>query len=712
MYTPEKEKQLIALTDKMMALDKFKVSSLDYFADSLIEVLNFHEWKYYVQSKPIITDFEYDQLFQKLKDLEESNLVAIRPDSPTQRVSEGLNDDFPTVPHLVPMMSLENSYNAEDLKAFDKKVREALTDDAEVKYAVELKYDGSSISLIYENDVLVRAATRGNGVEGDDITNNAKTIKTVPLKAGFSKHGISKIELRGEVLIELEAFRQLNEQREAQNEILREEGKKELELYKHSRNTAAGALRLKDPKEVAQRNLEAVIYQIGYAEDKDGNELRTSIIDSQHGNMEFLSSLGFKSPKGETGLFATIEEVVDYCNYWEAKRDSYNYEIDGMVVKVDSKQQQELIGVTSHHPKWAIAFKFKAKQAITKLERIEYQVGRTGAITPVAKLDPVILTGVEISSVSLHNEEFISEKDIRIGDYVMVERAGDVIPYIVGPVKERRTGAEEVVVFPTECPSCSATLEKPEEESVWRCINPTCPAQMEERLIHFVSKGAMNIDGLGKDIIKRFIQEGIINSLLDIYNLDFERIEALEGWQKKSVEKLKRNVEASKQNENWRLLVALGVRHVGGTTAKMLVKNVKNLLEFEHWSEEKLAELEDVGPKVAHSIFDFFGNETNRAVIQTLADLGVNIESVEEVLTSNVLEGKTFLFTGTLTKFSRDKAKVLVEENGGKNISAVSSKLNYLVAGEKAGSKLTKAQKLGTVEIISEDDFLEMIGQN
>ncbi|MCB0503702.1 MAG: NAD-dependent DNA ligase LigA, partial [Bacteroidetes bacterium] len=580
MYTPEKEKELITLTDSMMTLDPSKSENPDQIADDLIEVLNYHEWKYYVQSNPIITDFEYDQLFKKLKDMEVANRVAIRPNSPTQRVSEGLNEDFPTVAHLVPMMSLENSYNAEDLKNFDKRVRESLTENAAVKYAVELKYDGSSISIIYENDILVRAATRGNGVEGDDITGNAKTIKTIPLTAEFSKYGIHRAELRGEVLIELEAFRRLNEKREAQNELLREEGKKELELYKHSRNTAAGALRLKDPKEVAERNLEAVIYQIGYAEDQAGNELQIPLLNSQYGNMELLSSLGFKTPKGETALFATIDEVINYCNEWEAKRDSYNYEIDGMVVKVDSKQQQELIGVTAHHPKWAIAFKFKAKQAITQLERIDYQVGRTGAITPVAKLDPVILTGVEISSVSLHNEEFIADKDIRIGDYVMVERAGDVIPYIVGPVTARRTGQEAVVVFPTHCPSCQAALDKPEEESVWRCINPACPAQMEERLIHFVSKAAMNIDGLGKDIIKRFIQEGIINDLLDIYQLDYERIEALEGWKERSVQKLRQNVEASKNNENWRLLVALGIRHVGGTTAKMLVKHVKNLLEF------------------------------------------------------------------------------------------------------------------------------------
>ena len=338
--------------------------------------------------------------------------------------------------------------------------------------------------------------------------------------------------MRGEVLIELEAFRKLNEKREALNVVLREDGKKELELYKHSRNTAAGSLRLKNPNEAAERNLEAVIYQIGYAEDKEGNAIHSELLNSQFGNMKLLSSLGFKSPVGETSQFDDIEEVVQFCNQWEAKRDSFNYEIDGMVIKVDDRSQQELIGVTAHHPKWAIAFKFKAKQAITKLERIDYQVGRTGAITPVAKLDPVILTGVEISSVSLHNEEFIAEKDIRIGDYVMVERAGDVIPYIVGSVKERRTANEAVVVFPKTCPSCSTALEKSEEESIWRCVNPHCPAQLEERLIHFVSKTAMNIDGLGKDIIKRFVQEGIVTNFLDIYSLDYDVILQLEGWKR------------------------------------------------------------------------------------------------------------------------------------------------------------------------------------
>jgi len=702
---------LLQLTEKLLSMDENDRTEPGLVLDQLRSVLNFHDRKYYVESDPLITDYDYDRLFKILVKYEAEYPLLISPDSPTQRVAHGLNTDFPTVQHLVPMMSLDNSYNADDLKEFDRRVREALPSDETIHYTVELKYDGSSIALVYENDLLVRAATRGNGTEGDEITNNARTIRTVPLSANFMQFGIARIEVRGEVLIELGAFNKLNEDRSALNQQLRAEGKKELDLFKHARNTAAGALRLKDPNDVASRNLDAVIYQVGYAEDADGNEIKGELLNSHLENMNLLHQLGFKTPKGETGKFSSIDKVVQFCNDWEAKRDAYPFEIDGMVIKVDSRYHQNLIGGTAHHPRWAIAFKFKAKQAITQLMDIDYQVGRTGAVTPVAKLDPVILTGVEISSVSLHNEDFITDKDIRISDYVVVERAGDVIPYIVGPVEKRRTGTEQVVDFPSQCPSCNEKLVKPVEESIWRCINPDCPAQLEERMIHFVSKGAMNIDGLGRDIVKRFIQEGIIQGLEDIYELDYERIAGLEGWKERSVEKLQTNVEASRSNTNWRLLVGLGVRHIGSTTAKMLVRQVGDLLDFKDWTEEQLLELEDIGPKVAASITEFFADEHNRAIIQRLADLGVNIISEEEVLVSNVLEGKTFLFTGKLSLFSRDQAKAMVDEHGGKNLSGVSAKLNYLVAGEKAGSKLKKAEKIETVEVISQEDFLKLIGK-
>lgn len=661
-------------------------------------VLKYHDWKYYVQAEPSISDIEYDKLFKALKDLEAKYPELVTSDSPTQRVAQVLTSDFQTVEHTVPMLSLSNSYNADDLFAFDESVKK-LSNRSDIKYAVEPKYDGASIALIYENDMLTRAATRGNGTEGEEITGNAKRIKNIPLQADFSKYGISKIELRGEVVIELGVFDRMNEARETEG----------LKVFQNSRNTASGSLRMKDPEEVSKRNLEAFIYQVGYAADVHGNELLGHKLLSHFENIDILHALGFQTPQEEKTLVSSIEEVSEFVKEWEEKRDGYNYEIDGMVVKVNDLRLQNSLGFTAHHPRWAIAFKFKARQATTQLLNIEYQVGRTGAVTPVAKLDPVRLAGVTVSSVSLHNADFIHEKDIHLGDYVKVERAGDVIPYIASVDLTRRDKVE-AVVFPTECPSCAAQLVRLEGEAVWRCENAECPAQAEERMIHFVSKGAMDIEGLGKDIVKRFLTEGIVSKIEDIYRLDYEAILSLEGWKDKSVENLRSGVEKSKSQPLWRLLVALGIRHVGSATAKMLEKQIQRIDDLVSWNADSLAELEDVGPKVAESILSFFHNEENQALIKSLEELGVKVEKTEEdsALKSNKLEGLTFLFTGSLSRFSRDKAKELVEENGGKNISGVSAKLNYLVAGEKAGSKLTKAEKLG-IPVISEDEFLGMI---
>ena len=600
------------------------------------------------------------------------------------------------------MLSLDNSYNAEDLRDFDRRMKE-LSGKNDLQYVVEPKYDGASIALVYENDQLVRAATRGNGNLGDNITNNAKVIRSIPLQAEFSAHNIQKIELRGEVIIEKTVFEQLNESRVDSG----------LEPFQNARNTASGGLRMKDPNQVAQRGLEAFIYQIGYVQANDGDEeLKIGESYSQNENIELLGKLGFKVPKEEKELFNTIENVIEFCEAWEEKRDNYNYEIDGLVVKVDDYRLQKQIGSTSHHPRWAMAYKFKAKQATSKLIDIEYQVGRTGAITPVGKIEPVHLAGVTISSVSLHNEDIIQQKDIRIGDTVVVERAGDVIPYIVGPVKDLRTGNEEEFSFINECPSCFSELVKPEGEAAWRCINVECPAQAEERIIHFVGKTAMDISGLGKDIVKRFIQQGFIRQLIDIYYLNKKQSEilALEGWKEKSVQNLMKGIEDSKNNPLWRLIVGFGIRHVGSTMAKQLAKEVNHLSEFKNWSREELIALNDVGPKVAESIEEFFHNDQNIATIYELEELGVNVKNkTDERKSSHVLSGKTFLFTGSLTKFTRDEAKQMVEENGGKNLGSVSKNLNYLIAGERAGSKLKKAQELGTVSILNEDEFLNLI---
>lgn len=670
----------------------------------LISVIQYHDWRYYTLSDSVITDFEYDHLFRLLKEYEQKHPNQILPNSPTQRISNSLNDAFETVEHTIPMLSLDNSYNAEDLYDFDRKVKE-LTGKEQISYVVEPKFDGASIALIYENDLLIRAATRGNGTLGDNITNNAKAIRSIPLSANFSQFGIEKVELRGEVLIKKDRFQKMNDER----------NKNGLSSFQNARNTASGGLRMKDPNEVAKRGLEAFIYQLGYTKHEQNEQLSINHSFSQNESINTLNQLGFRVPTNEKKLFATIDEVIQFTKEWEEKRDRYPYEIDGLVIKVDDFRLQDEIGATSHHPRWAIAYKFKAKQAHTRLLEIDYQVGRTGAITPVAKVEPVRLAGVTISSISLHNEDMITQKDIRIGDTVIIERAGDVIPYIVGSLVEKRSGLETPFQFIQHCPACSSKLERQEGEAVWRCVNIECPAQQEERMIHFVSKAAMDISGLGKDIVKRFMSENIISSILDIYHLQEKQknILQLEGWKEKSVQNLMQGIEQSKTNPIWRLLVGLGIRHVGTTTAKMLQKQVSHILEFKHWTKEQFIELEDIGPKVAESLVEFFQHSENEHLIAQLEALGVNVKHNKDNETkSTQFDGQTFLFTGSLSKFTRDDAKKMVEQNGGKVISSVSKKLTYLVVGEKAGSKLKKAQAIETITIINEDDFLTLLNDS
>lgn len=734
MFSKKQGSEYIAKTNKLSKraiADNINELDATIFINEIKEVLNYHDWRYYVVHEPIIEDFVYDQLFKKLKSLETQFNHLITQDSPTQRVARGLSEGFDNVPHLIPMLSLDNSYNYEDLVDFENRLKK-LTESENFNYCVEPKFDGSSLALIYENDILVRAATRGNGVSGDDITNNVKVIRSIPLKANFSKFGIYKVELRGEVVIEKGVFKQLNVKRAEENKALKKAGRKELELYKNPRNTAAGGLRAKDSDITAKRGMEAFIYQVGIAFDKAGKDITETKFSSHHGNIQMLADLGFKTPSEETLLAKNIEEVLAFCQNWEDKRSDYSYEIDGMVIKLDNVELQNLVGATAHHPRWAIAYKFKAQEGKAKLYHVDFQIGRTGAVTPVAKIcsveyypfikdkkyaeiniDEVIglsLAGVEVKNVSLHNEDFILEKDIHIGDSILVERAGEVIPYVTGVVKEERVGNEKPVPFPKVC-LCDfkSSLEKPEGESVWRCVHPQCPFQLEESIIHFVSKGAMNIDGLGRDIIKRFMKQGIINNILDIYQLDYDAILSLEGWKEKSVEKLKLNIEKSKSQPMWRLLVGLGIRHIGGTTAKALAKNINHLLDFCEWTEEQLMDLPDIGPKAANAIATFFQDKENISLIKNIEEKGINVVSSQIQKHSDKLNGKTFLFTGTLKMMGRNEAKEMVESNGGKNISSVSKNLDYLVIGEKAGSKLKKATDLGTIKIVSEKTFLDMI---
>ena len=692
--TQERTKSLQGLTAVLLKkIKEEKIATQDI--EELRAVLRFHEHRYYIQNDPLISDFEYDSLYKQLEAFEKENPDLIVPDSPTQRVAKGLTKDFPSVQHLVPMLSLNNSYNSEDLIDFDRKAVE-LTGLKEIEYCVEPKFDGASISLIYENNQLVRGATRGDGVHGDDITPNIKQIRTIPLSAKFSEFGLDIVEIRGEVLINKHNFKIFNEG-------LSDQG---LAPLANPRNAAAGTLRIKDPLEVRRRKLEAFVYHVSYYTiTNEGTELH-----SHSQTLEMLGELGFRSPDKEKKILKGIDAVIDYCNEFEKQRDDLPYEIDGMVIKVNNFELQDKMGMTTHHPRWAIAFKFKARQATSKLLSVEYQVGRTGNIGPVAKIEPVPIGGVTVKSVSLFNEDVIREKDIRIGDTVLVERAGDVIPYIVKPLAELRNGDEKPIKFPTHCPSCGDELYKLQEEAAWRCTNINCPAQVLEKLMHFASKDAMDIRGFGAANIEKFYSLGLLRSIPQIYQLDFSAIGQLEGFGQHSIDNLKLAIENSKKQPLHRLIYALGIRFVGETMAKTLAHAVDHLLDLQKFDEEALQKLEDVGPKLAGSVVQFFSNEDNIEMIRVLEHLGLQLKNEKKNFsTGGNLDGQTFLFTGTLAKLKRSEAEEMVEKNGGKIVSGVSSKLTYLVVGEDAGSKLEKAKKISTIRIISEDEFLKMI---
>lgn len=664
--------------------------------DELRDTLRFHEYRYYILDEPLLADVEYDQLFKGLEALEKANPSLIKADSPTQRVAGGLNASFPTVNHLVPMLSLDNSYNADDLVDWDRKVREGAK-AAQVEYCVEPKFDGASISLIYEDDHLFRGATRGDGVQGDDITTNIRQIRSVPLSAKFSDYGIQQIEIRGEVLLTKKHFKAFNDKLAEQN----------LPPLANPRNAASGSLRIKDPEEVRRRNLEAFLYNVSYHID---NGQADKALDTHAGILRMLWDLGFRSPEKEKRLIKGIEAVIQYCQEFEAGRDNLPYEIDGMVIKVNSVELQDKLGMTTHHPRWAIAYKFKARQGTSKLRAVEFQVGRTGAITPVAKIDPVPIGGVTVGSISLFNEDVIKEKDLKIGDSVLVERAGDVIPYIVKSLPELRNGKEQPISFPEKCPQCHTKLFKEPTEAVWRCINIDCPAQVVERIIHFVSKDAMDIRSFGEANVRKFHELGFLPDIPAIYRLPLEKIRGMEGFGEKSITNLSAAIEGSKKQPLHRLIFALGIRFVGETTAKTLAQQVRHLMDLSKMTVEDLQQVEDVGVKVASSIHQFFRNPANLALLRELEELGLTLKKEKrEKPADGGLVGQTFLFTGTLNRLKRADAESMVEAQGGKLLGGVSSKLNYLVVGEDAGSKLEKAKKIPQIHILTEDEFLKML---
>lgn len=709
MYDKSAQRALLGKTTNFLSFvkthPKLSLGEAKKLIDSLREVINYHDWRYYVINDPVISDYEYDILFKYLREIEEKYPKLITLDSPTQRIASSLTKVFPEVPHLTKMLSLDNGYTPEELRDFHRRVIQGLN-IPNITYVCEPKFDGAGIALIYQDDMLIRGVTRGDGAVGEDITPNIKTIHAFPLKAPLSQFGIYFMEVRGEVLINKEAFRRINQER-------LEEG---LSPFANPRNAAAGSLRLQDPREVAKKRLDAFIYQITYATDRKEKNLLGDRIKTHWGALEILKKCGFKVTN-EVKLCEGIEDVIRFCQDWENRRETFPYDIDGIVTKVNDIAQEHLLGETSHHPRWSIAFKFKPKQATTKLEEVMFQVGRVGTITPVGTLSPVEVGGVTISRVSLFNEDFIKEKGIRVGDTVLVERAGEVIPYVVKVIEEARTGKEKPIEFPNVCPSCGSKLIRLQEEAAWRCVNIACPIQLMERLKHFASRRAMDIQGLGGRTATVLVLSRLIEDVGDIYYLTEEkllkdlhaRIEAM-GLSRPTfigelnTQKLLKGIEESKDRPLHRIIYAIGIRYVGYTTATLLADLVNSMDELIHMPIERLEETPGIGPKIAQSIKQFFIIPENLKVIEKLKAAGLRMVKEEK---GGPLKDKMFLFTGALS-ISRDEAKNIVEALGGKCVGAVSKKVDYVVAGKDPGSKFERAKGLG-LKIIDEQEFLRMI---
>jgi DNA ligase (NAD+) len=648
--------------------------------------LNQLNYEYHVLDQPTVSDAEYDQLLRELINLEETFPQLKSPDSPTQRVGGAVLDMFEKVQHQSPMLSLGNAFGEQDLLDFDRRVRQAVGDH--ISYVCELKIDGLAVSLRYENGLFIRGATRGDGTIGEDITSNLRTIKSIPLRL---KEPVS-IEVRGEVFMPRKSF-------EALNLLKTERGE---ELAANPRNAAAGSLRQLDPRIAASRNLDIFLYNIA-----DVGE--TGVVSHSAG-LDLLEGLGFKTNK-ERRTCASIEEVISYVKEWTEQRPNLPYDIDGIVIKVDSLAQQEELGTTAKSPRWAIAYKFPAEEVVTTLKAIELSVGRTGVITPTAILEPVRVAGTTVQRASLHNEDLIREKDIKIGDQVVVKKAGDIIPEVVNVLVESRTGAEEEFHMPTHCPECASELVRLEDEVALRCINPKCPAQIREGLIHFVSRTAMNIDGLGEKVISQLFAEKLIEDVADIYKLTFDQLIQLERMGEKSVNNLIEAIEASKANSLEKLLFGLGIRHVGAKAAKTLAQEFETIDRLAAATAEELTAINEIGEKMAESVVAYFELEEVKELMEELKAAGVNTTYLgpKKVAVENIdhfFAGKTIVLTGKLELLSRNDAKEQIEAFGGKVAGSVSKKTNLVIAGEDAGSKLTKAEQLG-IEVWNEERLVE-----
>lgn len=653
--------------------------------DELIDQINYHSNKYYNDDAPEISDYEYDNLMKELIKIEEENPQIKRADSPSSRVGGKPLDKFTQITHKIPMLSLSNAYSDKDLKDFDKRVRE-LADDS-VEYVVEFKIDGLSVGLTYKNGVFEKGATRGNGVVGEDITENLRTVKTIPLKINDTE----EVVVRGEVYISKENFEKINELQEEQG----------LQLFANPRNLAAGTLRQLDSKLTAKRPLDIFIFNLEYIENTN--------LKSHSESLEYLKNLGFKVST-DYKVCSNIEGVIKHIEYWTENRSKLPFEIDGMVIKVNDLQQRDIMGYTAKSPRWAIAYKFPAEQKKTKLIDIIVEVGRTGTITPTAILEPVRLAGTTVSRATLHNEDYINEKDIKIGDTVLVQKAGDIIPQVVQVVKDDRDGNEIEFKFPDKCPVCSEPTVRLEGEAAVKCINISCPAQIRRGIIHFASRDAMNIEGLGESIVGLLLDNNIIKDIADLYYIKKEDVINLERMGEKSAENLIKAIEKSKQNELYRLINGLGIKYIGVKGAKVLAKSFDSLDEIINAYAVQLTNLEEFGDIMANSVVEFFKEEKNMTVINKLKEAGVNTESIKNKDESivNIFEGMKIVLTGTLPTLKRNDAKEMIEARGGKATSSVSKSTTFVLAGEEAGSKLTKANELG-VKVIDEAKFLDIL---
>jgi DNA ligase (NAD+) len=652
----------------------------------LRDILNKLNYEYHVLDAPSVSDAEYDRYMQELIRLEEENPEFFTEDSPSVRVGGQVLDMFEKVTHKSPMLSLGNAFNEGDLRDFDRKVRQG-SGEENVRYVCELKIDGLAVSLHYEKGLFIQGATRGDGVTGEDITQNLKTIKAIPLRLTEEV----TLEARGEAYMPKRSFEKLNAEKEEKGEM----------LFANPRNAAAGSLRQLDPKIAAQRNLSFFVYGLA---DLQGQE-----IHSHSEALDFLGRLGFKT-NPHRRVCGTIEEVIAYVEEWQAKRSELDYEIDGIVIKVDNVALQKQLGTTAKSPRWAIAYKFPAEEVVTKLIDIELNVGRTGVVTPTAILEPVRVAGTIVRRASLHNEDLIREKDIRIGDYVIVKKAGDIIPEVVNVLTERRTGEEQEFHMPTHCPECESELVRLEGEVALRCLNPICPAQIREGLIHFVSRDAMNIDGLGERVITQLFNEKLIHTFADIYTLTKEQLLGLERFGEKSASNLIAAIQASKENSLEKLLFGLGIRHVGAKAARTLAQHFETMENLQKATVEELTAINEVGEKMAESIVTYFENEEVKELIRQLADYGVNmtykgIKPADAANIDSYFAGKTIVLTGKLETMGRSKAKKQIEALGGKVTGSVSKSTDLVIAGEAAGSKLAQAEK-HNIEIWDEERFV------